>query len=933
MISFIDSVTQHISSSSRPIEDWVIVVPSQRAIRYLQKSLFNHFGHSLFSPKILTITQLVDEVSPRIILDKTRLLFKLYEVYLKESKEKSSFDEFYTWGKIVLSDFDEIESYLVNGKDLFKNLKDVKEIENWSFNSEELTPTQLKFIEFWDQLGHYYQHFSTFLQKNNETYRGWATKEVSENIDWITRHFPNQKIVFAGFNAHSKVELSLIKQLYHLGKAEVLFDADDYYMNDSHHEAGSFIRSNLEFIGIPKKEWKFKNQLSEKPLNIQLIGCSQTTGQIKAAATLLASFQQEEINDTLVLLADENLLVPLLKNIPATVGSANITLGLSLNNSILKTWFELIFRIQKGLKQKPVAYHKDIFEIGYHPFINEILDEKEQREFADFERNFKRNNTIYANPQKLKVPDKLYRIIQLIYTPWLDNWKDAIQRIREINRIIYELLQSKNEYEKSLLETFDSGIIDFVNCLSEKLPDFSLGTFKNLFTEHYSRLKIAYFGNPLKGMQIMGLLETRMLDFKRIICIGMNEKNMPPNNAIQSMIPMDLRRYFGMPTIRDKQGLFAHHFYRLLHQAETIFVTFANQQEGENSFEKSRYIMQLEMELAHKNPNVSIQYSDYVIDNETSNVQDVTYATSQPDNHQLLLNYLQHGASASGIKNFYTCKLDFFYKYILKYRDEQKIEEEIDNSTFGTLIHNTLEGMYTRFANHQLEQRKEVLTAFREENLLEMKQHSEYELRKEFTEFFKDGEVFQAGKNRLNFEMAKTLLANFFDYELQKMRQAGGVIYVENLEHELQHSLPEIITGADTPLKIKGFIDRIDYYNDGFHIIDYKSGKVDFKKDLFISEKNINPEKIYEACVKKKYFIQFYFYLYLFYSTYHIVPKSITFIPFINPKDTTPIFNENEKFEQLIEYFPTIMKRIVSDILNKTTPIQHNPKSLYCNFC
>lgn len=936
MQSFIDKITDKIVQSSVQLNDWVIIVPSQRAIKYLHQSLFKHYQKSIISPTIITIHQFIDEVSPKIILDKTRLLFRLYQVYLKQSKDKSSFDEFYTWGKIVLSDFDEIENYIVDGKDLFKNLKDIKGIENWSFNSEELTPTQLKFMEFWEELGGYYEEFKAELAKVNETYHGKATREIAENIELIFNKYPTQQFLFAGFNAHSEAELQIMNQLLKRKRAEILYDGDLYYVQEKKgHEAGAFIQRNLADLGLKVSEQNFDDVLKNKELSIELIGCAQATGQVKTAATILSQLSKEEIDETLVLLADENLLVPLLKNIPKSVGEANITLGLSLNNSVLKSWFEILFRVQKGLEKSSSAYHKDIFEICFHPFVNEILNQDELHQLTKFEKDFKKRNIIYASPEKLQLPNKLKAIVLLIYTKWSADWKNAISTIRQINALLYEGLKEENQYEKSLLETFDKGIIDLINCLSEDAPAMSLMTFKNLFTEHYSRLKISYFGNPLKGLQITGLLETRMLDFKRIICIGMNEKNMPPNNQVNSMIPMDLRRHHSMPTVREKQGLFAHHFYRLLHHAEELYITYSNQQEGLNSFEKSRYIMQLELELATSNPNIKIQYKDYMIRNQEAKLEKVNFKLDE-NNRDLIVRYLQHGASASGIKNFYNCELDFFYKYILKYRDEQKVEEDIDSSTFGVLIHNTLEAMYQQYANKQLEGKKEKLIAFRESDLEEMKKAASYELGKQFGLFFNNDEVFKEGKNRLNFEMAHQLMINFFAYERQKLREVGGVIYVEDLEHRLELEVEEIPLKSsvnEQPIRLKGFIDRIDYYDGGFHIIDYKSGKVDVSKDLMIKDSDLNADGIYNACVKKKYFIQFYFYLYLFYQKHHTYPKSITFVPFINTKDTQPIYDENNRFEILVREFPNVMNRIVAEMLEGEKTIEHNPKSQYCDFC
>lgn len=935
IMKFISELTKFLLAQTQPLHEWVVVVPSQRSVRYIQKALYEQAEKPILSPKIITINRFFETVSPLHILDKTRLLFNLYNVHKQHSTaENKTFDEFYNWGKTLLSDFDEIDRYQIQSKQLFKNLQDIKEIENWSFNSENLTETQLKFIQFWKELGTYYTIFQQELAQSNASYAGFAVREIAENIDQIFKKYPSEKFLFAGFNAHSPAELSVIKQLMMLGKADVLFDGDNYYMNNNLHEAGMFIRKNLEYLGIPQKLVEFKNELAHKSLDVNVIACSQITGQVKATATILQNLTEQQIAETLVLLAEEDLLVPLLKNIPAKVGKANITLGLSLDNSILKTWVELIFKIQKGLQTRTSAYHKDIFELLYHPFVEEILTDFEKQELIKLELVFKKNNLIYVNPQQLTVPEKIKEILNLIYTNWNNDWAFAVRQLRQINQRIYENLNEENEYEKALLETFDNGIIDLQNCISEDIPPMSLATFKNLFTSHYASLAISYFGNPIDGLQIMGLLETRMLDFKRIICVGMNENNMPPNNQVNSLIPMDLRSYFKMPTVREKQGIFAHHFYRLLHGVEELYLTYSAGSQEFNSSEKSRYIMQMELEWTTVNPNVKFSYKDYSIDNTAVDVSDHVIPKNA-FNQNLVKNYLEKGVSASAMGDFYTCPLNFFYKSILKFDDDLRVEEDIESSTFGTLIHDTLERMYTPFANHTLTNKPETLKRFTQTEIDFFKKHIDDELSKSFEDFFKNREAFDTGKNRLSFEMAKKLTYGFFKYEEKHLQEIQSSICVEALEQTLTAEIPNIqLNGFAEPitLKLKGIIDRIDYHNGGYHIIDYKSGKVDYK--LF-KLKEINEETVFKQCKKEKKFLQFYFYLYLFYRNFNTYPKSITFVSFVNINEVESVYDENGNFEALVALFPTIMQRIVDDIFDEKQAYQHEQKGLvsYCKFC
>jgi hypothetical protein len=936
MKPFVQQITQFLLNQKQPLHQWVVVVPSQRSVRYIQKSLFESTGKPMLSPKIITINRFIETISPKHILDKTRLLIRLYSIYCaKTTAENKTFDDFYTWGKILLSDFNEIDNYLVEPKQLFKNLKDIKGIEAWSFNSEELTETQIKFMHFWEELGVYYQAFSKSLDAENLAYAGKAIQEIVNNIDLIFKKYPKEHFLFAGFNAHSPAELSIIKQLSILGKASVLVDSDVYYMSEKTHEAGAFIRNNLSELGISIKNSDAKNNLATKKIDVNIIACAQTTGQVKVAASILELMPIEEINKTLILLAEEDLLVPLLKNIPAKVEKANITLGLSLDNSILKTWIEKIFKIQKGLQKNKAAYHKDLLELFYHPFVEVILSDSEKQELIQFEQHLKTKNLIYIDAQKIAIPTKLKSIIHLIYTNWNNDWALAVATIREINIEIYKQLSSENEYEKALLETFDKSIIDLQNCIHDTFPEMSLFTFKNIFTQQYASQTIAYYGNPIDGLQIMGLLETRMLDFQRIIVIGMNEKNMPPNNQINSLIPMDLRSYFKMPTVREKQGIFAHHFYRLLHEVEELYLTYSTSTQEFNSSEKSRYIMQLELELAHVNPNIKFHYLDYTIQNSQVDVNSKKNEKNEY-NLSLIKDYFQHGVSASALGDYFTCTLDFFYKYILGFNNEKKVEEDIESNTFGSLIHKTLEILYTPYANQTLINKPETIKFYNELIREGFRKHIDYELHKQFSEFFNTNEAFKTGKNRLSFEMAKKLSHSFLDYEKKHLQQIQSPIYIESLEQKLTTSLPNIMLnekGETITLELKGVIDRIDYHNGGFHIIDYKSGKVDYTK--FKTDK-LDSDTLYKSCKKEKKFLQFYFYLYLFYQNYKIYPQSVTFISFTNINDVKSIQNDGINFEEMIRLFPEIMQRIVLEIYDSNVPFVHNPtdnQRNYCNFC
>lgn len=944
MPKFLDQVAGYIKSQNIPLQDWTIILPSERAKQYLQKSLFEAYGKPILAPQMFTIYRWVQELTEETVLDKARLMLRLFEIHVKSAKTEQdfSFDEFMKWGNILLSDFDELDRYLISSMQLFRNLKDIKELENWSFGNENLSDIQKRFLEFWERLPGYYTEFNKLMEKNGTTYMGKAYRKIADNIDLVFKSNKKTHFLFAGFNALSPAELMIFTQLERMGRGHIIIDADNFYLKDKNHEAGTFMRSLLEVLD--KKELPFvQNSLATEAKKIEVISCAQSTGQAKVVGTLLEEMDETKMKETLVLLADESLIVPLLKNIPAKVGKANITLGLPLKNSSLRTWVELIFKIQEGIEkyQRVTAYHKDLINCWNHPFVIAILTDHEIRAVYQREKLMRKFNTVFQNPAKVEVPETLQEIINVLYTPWKGDWALALACIRKLNQLIYARLQKPEEFEKALLEGFDHAIVDFQNCINEGIPEMSLRTFKTLFNQQWMSDSMAYYGNPIEGLQIMGLLETRLLDFKTIIVLGMNEGKMPPTNPIQTMIPMDLRKYFGLPTPREKQGLFAHHFYRLLHQCEEMYITYTTSSESLNSNEPSRYLMQLELELSRINPKMELVKRYYTIDSENAESK-LTAIQKTPEVLARLDELFETGTSASAIKTFLTCPLDFYYKYVLKFGEEKKVEEEVESNTFGTFIHETLEDLYSPFARRDSDgNTKEVRPpSLQPEDIDRMLTQYEYLLRQKFSKHFNnDPEAFEKGKNYLSFSMAQELTGRFLKFEKKQLiEHANKPVFIEALEQEFNHTLELEVAGKMRKIKLKGFADRIDSWDGNTRIVDYKTGKVD-KTDVgsnLAQFDGSDPEGLYEMCKKSKHFFQLLVYSYLYFQEYNKVPADCAIISFVKLNDSPFSINlGNYTMEDAVAFFPEVMQLLLEEVYDVSTPFVHNTKDYfsYCEYC
>lgn len=947
MNPFVNQIAQFLKNSDISLQNWVVILPSERAAHYVQRALFEAYQKPIFSPKIQTIHRWVHALTNKSILDKTRLLLVLYEVHKQKEGDESAlvFDEFLHWGNILLADFDEMDRYLLDSKQLFRNLSDIKELESWNIeDGRTLSASQQRFLEFWERLPGYYHEFNLLLQKQQATYMGKAYRQLQENIDRVFTDNKEAHFLFAGFNALSPAEKSIFKQLHRLGRGHVFIDADHFYLDDPIHEAGTFMRDYIREIEI-KNPLFVQNSLLTEAKDIQVIACAQATGQAKVIGTLLENVPKENLEKTLVLLADESLIVPMLQHLPKHIEKANITLGLPLRNTSLRTWVDLIFHIQEGFQKynRRAAYYKDLFQLWNHPFVQAFLTGDEKQALYQLEKDIRKFNRIFQNPDKLIVPVKVKKLIENMYQNWDNKWSVALACIRELSIYIHDQLPDSSEFEKAILQSFDQAIIDFENCVLEGFPDMSLRSFRSLFQQQWSTASMAYYGNPLDGLQIMGLLETRLLDFETIFVLGLNEGKMPPTNPIQTLIPMDLRRYMGLPTPREKQGLFAHHFYRLLHQCKQMVITYSMAAESIHSNEQSRYVMQLEKELVRRNPLIRWQRKDYTLSNEDVVTRNVQIPKTDAI-HKRLDELFANGTSASAIKTFMTCPLDFYYKYVLKFGEEEKVEEELESNTFGTFIHEVLEEMYTPFARRDSEGKlkEQQPRSIQVEDIDWMLKNYEYEMRKKFSAHFnQEPEAFEKGKNFLSFSMALELTERFLKNERKILLELNNrPLFIEGLEQSLVYDLELEILGKKRNVRLKGNIDRIDSIDGKIRIIDYKTGKVK-SEDVGPSEKrpksfDSNVDAFVEWSQKNKHFFQLMVYNYLYFQHTGQVADSSSIVSFINLKESPfKLRLGNYSTQELVEAFPAVLTQLIEAIYDPETDFIHKDAGQfsYCVYC
>ncbi len=935
MQTFVDRVALALKEQFQQYEQLTVVVPSQRLVTYLQHALYNAHQQPVLLPRIITIDALIQDAVRVPIIEKTQALFELFKVFEANPvpHEIHSFDAFLNWGQLLLNDFDEIDRYCIEAKQLFKNLRDVREIEAWSFNNETLSEGQLRYMAFWEKLGEYYFSFEQVLQQLELTTKGKSYRKVAEEIDLLTGG-NDMRFAFVGFNALSESELRIFRQLHVLGRGVVFADNDRFYLDDAIHEAGVFQRTLRDRLAVKQLDEPL-DVLRSEPKNIEVIECAQTTSQSAIIGSKLLELSSEELNNTLILLADEKLLSTLIHHLPKQIQQANITLGLPLRQTPMRSWVEIVFQLQEGLERrgKGSIYFRDLVQFIHHPFVLAAFPKEELEALYRLEADCLKNNWSFVTAKHWSGLTTTSNIMEKLLTPWKGSWTFALQTISELNAFFDTNFPETAAFEQTVIRTFEGALDEIKVAFEQTIPTFGLNTFRNLFNQQWQSEKLAYFGNPIDGVQIMGLLETRGIDFERMYVLGLNEDAMPPTNPIQTLIPMDLRRFFGLPTPREKQGLFAHHFYRLLHRAKDIVITYTSAQDTFGSSEPSRYLQQIELELVPANPNIHLKKSVVEL-GKTEDVNPIEVKKT-PEMLQRFDELLQEGLTFSKLKDFVGCPLNFYYRYVLKIGEEEKLEEEVEASTLGTIMHEVLEVLFTDFLPREGQQTRFI----QPEDIEQMRKEVPLLVEQAFARHFNDDPTaWQTGNNHIQYELAKDRLDRVLRREKELLaKETNAQFHVLGLETELKTTMEVEVNGVKKPLVLKGIIDRIDRFNANLRVIDYKSGKVE-DKEVSIGKTDLFPTKA-EAIIdrfkhhKKYHGLQLMVYQYLIEQNWKQQVQEAGIFSFTTTS-TSPFFRPKDELEESIaETVERVISIIVNDLYAVGLPLTHNPESKYCAFC
>ena len=926
------------------------VFPNRRTGLFFQKYLSEVADIPLFSPTILTINDLFIQLSGKQSADRISLLFTLYDIYIRQSGSTETFDEFLYWGEMLLNDFDDIDKYMANARMLFSNVTDLREIENdFDFLSDEQiaairsfwssfyprgdTPNQQQFLAVWQVLYDLYEEFRATLGAEGKGYEGMIFREVVESMErGESPDLPYEQIVFVGLNALSVSEERFLAQLQKRKIADFYWDYVSDKVTDPDNKASYFVSRNRKSFPSSMKlppEEKVKTE-------IEVIGIPSGIGQAKHVYTLLsdwckeAEMSSEEALRTAVILPDEHLLIPVLNAIPEQIRRINVTMGYPLAGTPVASLIEYILALQKNVRyidRNPLFYFRDVLPVLNHRYILSTSPEI----ISSLVKEITENNKIYISHTELgKTP-----LLEILFTPvtGVEAFSDyLIKVLEELNKVMSALSDEEEEdapqRTNDLEQEFIFHYFTTVNRMKEVMKDarieMKIDTFFRLLKRVTDTITIPFHGEPLSGLQIMGVLETRALDFDRLIILSMNEGIFPQRKAANSFIPYNLRRGFGLPTYEHQDSVWAYHFYRLIERASHVSLLYDTRSNGLQTGEVSRFVHQL-----HYHYEVPMR-DKLVVYNVSSSKTPPLAVPKREDIMRRLDAYRKGGSkaiSASAINTYLDCPLKFYFSVVEGIREEEEVSETIESDVFGSILHKVMEELYKPFQGKMVT--VDLLKAIRKDTALLTGAIA----RAFASEFFKT-EVVRSltGQNYLIGEMIR----KYVEKILERDGKLTPFVYIES-----ERKINGLISLSDhSEIRLKGFIDRVDEVRDAIRIIDYKSGS---GTTTFSSiESLFNKEEKDRAKAVMQVFMYCWMYAHFTENKGKTIQPGIYYVRslFSDPFDPSVYHRiergKSEKVEDFSGYaqaFEEGLRGCLDEIFNPEIPFTQTPTGKACSYC
>ena len=814
-----------------------VVFPNKRAGLFFNEYLAQESDSPIWSPAYVSISELFRSLSPWEVGDPVKLVCELYKIFRRETQSTETLDDFYFWGEMLISDFDDADKNKVDTDKLFSNLQDLRNIMDdytfiddeqeeairqffQNFSIERRTALKERFISLWDVLGNIYKGFRESLASQNIAYEGMMYRHVIEHLN--VDKLPYEKYVFVGFNVLNKVEHTLFTQLKDVGKAVFYWDYDEFYMKENRqavtHEAGEFIRRNLRDFPSPLSGELFKNL--SKPKEVHYIASSTENAQARYLPQWIRNNLTTPEKETAVVLCNEALLQPVLHSLPAEVKHVNITMGFPLSQTPVYSFLIALLELHThGFNFKSGRYtFQSVVTLLKHPYTRQLTGQAEL-----LEKELTRNNRFYPLPGELGKDEFLTRL----FTPLSGNLNLCIRLSETLQQVagIYQANTSGTEdtdafnqlYRESLFKAYTT-INRFRTLIEEDELTVQSETFRRLLVKVLSTTNIPFHGEPAIGMQVMGVLETRNLDFRHLVLLSVNEGQLPKSGGDSSFIPYNLRKAFGMTTIEHKIAVYAYYFYRLLQRAERITLMYNTSSDGLNRGEWSRFMLQFLIEWPHP---ITRQFLEAGQSPQGTSPITVEKTPDVMRRMQSLFDVRANPKakfSPSALNYYLDCPLKFYYRYVAGLSAPDEVSAEIDSATFGSIFHYAAEHIYKDLTTHGKVINKEALeTLLRNE--VKLQDYVDTAFKKLFFNVPQNEKPEYNGVQLIN----SAVIARYLKQLLQNDLRYAPFTFIAS-EMEVDEPIDIQTPKGVIKSRIGGIIDRMDSKDGTLRIVDYKTG-------------------------------------------------------------------------------------------------------------
>lgn len=808
-----------------------IVFPNKRASLFFNEYLAQESDRPIWSPTYVSISELFRQSSDLSIADPIKLVCDLYKVFQKATGSKETLDDFYFWGEMLIADFDDADKNMADTHALFSNLKDLNELmDNYDFLEEgqkealsqffhnfsinQVTELKQRFISMWNVLGDIYAEYKALLESQSIAYEGMLYRQVIEQLD--VEALPYNKYIFVGFNVLNKVEHTLFKKLNEAGKAMFYWDYDTFYLNKTPHEAGEFIRRNLRDFPSELPASFFDNL--NQPKEVTFIESPTENGQVRYLPQWIRENLTSQEKETAVVLCNEALLQPVLHALPDNVKHINITMGFPLSQTPAYSFVNALMELHtSGYNPNNGRYlFAEVISVLKHPYTRQLSPEAEK-----LEQTLTRDNRFYPLPSELKQDN----VLELLFTPRrnnLDLCSMLSEALKEVAVIYQQQAASHSDafdqlYRESLFKTYTL-VNRFHTLIESKELNVQAGTFQRLLTRVMSSSSIPFHGEPAIGMQVMGVLETRNLDFRHLIMLSVNEGQLPKAGGDSSFIPYNLRKAFGMTTIDHKIAVYAYYFYRLMQRAEKVTLVYNTATDGINRGELSRFMLQFLIEWGYPvlrkqlEAAQSPQDSTPIIIEKTPDIMERMKSVFDIRNNPKAL------ISPSALNCYLDCPLKFYYKYVALLSAPDEVTADIDSAKFGSIFHYAAEHIYKDLTAHgKLISKENLETLLKDE--VRLQTYVDNGFKELFFNLPPNEQPEYNGIQLIN----SAVIVKYIQQLLRNDLRYAPFTFVGS-EQRIFENIEICTPTGDIQSRIGGIIDRIDSKGESLRIVDYKTG-------------------------------------------------------------------------------------------------------------